>query len=98
MKLSIVIPVHNEEASIRDGVIEIYAALQASNIPHEIVVVNDNSKDKTEEILQSLKEEVPSLQYISNPGAKGFGYAVRVGLENFSGDCVAIMMGDRSDS
>jgi dolichol-phosphate mannosyltransferase len=42
--------------------------------------------------------EVNSLRYISNPGANGFGYAVRLGLENFSGDCVAIMMGDLSDT
>ena len=57
-----------------------------------------HSKDQTENILKQLMLEVNSLRYITNPGANGFGYAVRLGLENFSGDCVAIMMGDLSDS
>ncbi len=98
MKLSVVIPAHNEEGSIATSIRAVDTALVANNIEHEILVVNDNSKDRTEEVLQSLLPEIPALKYINNPGANGFGYAVRVGLENFSGDCVAIMMGDMSDS
>lgn len=98
MKLSVVIPAHNEESSIKSSVLEIHTTLVKNNISHEILVVNDNSKDGTEEVLKSLMQEVNSLRYITNPGANGFGYAVRLGLENFSGDCVAIMMGDMSDS
>jgi dolichol-phosphate mannosyltransferase len=98
MKLSVVIPAHNEEGSIKSGVLEVYSALEKAAILHEILVVNDHSKDNTEDILKSLAQDVPTLRTISNPGAGGFGYAVRYGLENFSGDCVAIMMGDMSDS
>ena len=98
MKLSVVIPAHNEEGSIKSSILEIYATLVKNKISHEIVVVNDNSKDGTEDVLKSLMQEVNSLRYITNTGASGFGYAVRLGLENFSGDCVAIMMADMSDS
>ena len=98
MKLSVVIPAHNEESSIKSSVLAIHTTLVKNNISHEILVVNDNSKDGTEEVLKSLIQEVNSFRYITNPGANGFGYAVRVGLENFSGECVAIMMGDMSDS
>jgi dolichol-phosphate mannosyltransferase len=98
MKLSVVIPAYNEEGSIKSSVLEIHSTLVKNNISHEILVVNDNSKDQTEDILKNLVSEVNSLRYITNPGANGFGYAVRLGLENFSGDCVAIMMGDLSDS
>ena len=98
MKLSVVIPAHNEEGAIKLSITEIYAALSKNNIPHEILVVNDHSKDKTEEILRELTTEIPTLIYVSNTVANGFGYAVRFGLERFSGDCVAIMMGDMSDS
>jgi dolichol-phosphate mannosyltransferase len=98
MMLSVVIPAYNEEGSIKTSVIEIYNELLKHSIPHEILVVNDNSKDRTEAILQSLMKEVTTLRYINNPGCNGFGFAVRTGLENFSGDCVAIMMGDLSDS
>ncbi|HET6227008.1 MAG TPA: glycosyltransferase family 2 protein [Bacteroidia bacterium] len=98
MKLSVVIPAHNEDGSIKSSVIEIYSTLSSNNVSHEILVVNDNSKDRTEEILKELKAEIPTLTYINNQGPSGFGFAVRKGLENFSGDCVAIMMGDMSDS
>ena len=97
MKLSVVIPAHNEEGSIRQTVETLYATLLQYKIFHEILVVNDNSKDSTESILKELQETVPTLIYVTNPGANGFGYAVRLGLERFSGDCVAIMMADLSD-
>jgi len=98
MKLSVLIPAHNEEDSIRSTIIEIYSALLKNNITHEILVVNDHSRDKTAEIVNELLSEVPTLRCISNPGMNGFGYAIRAGLENFSGDCIALMMGDMSDS
>ena len=98
MKLSVVIPAHNEEGSIKSSILEIYTTLVKNNISHEIVVVNDNSKDGTENVLKNLMQKVNTLRYITNTGASGFGYAVRLGLENFSGDCVAIMMADMSDS
>jgi dolichol-phosphate mannosyltransferase len=49
------------------------------------------------EVLQSLSNEVPTLVILTNTGPNGFGYAVRCGLEGFSGDCVAIFMADLSD-
>src|SRR6187549_1770657 len=98
MKLSVIIPAYNEEGSIKSSILEIHSTLVKNNISHEILVINDNSKDQTEDILKNLMLEVSSLRYITNPGANGFGYAVRLGLENFTGECVAIMMGDMSDS
>jgi dolichol-phosphate mannosyltransferase len=98
MKLSVVIPAHNEEGSILETVASLYAKLRQEEIDHEILVVNDNSTDKTEEILQNLQKEIPTLVYQNNAGPNGFGYAVRCGLNNFTGDCVAVMMADLSDS
>jgi dolichol-phosphate mannosyltransferase len=97
LNLSIVIPAHNEEGSISQAITEIHTTLSQNNIPHEIVVVNDNSKDKTEEILRELCTQIPNLVYYNNDGTNGFGYAVRYGLERYKGDCVAIMMADLSD-
>jgi dolichol-phosphate mannosyltransferase len=98
MKLSVVIPAHNEEGSIKPSVCAIYKELQQNDINHEILVVNDHSKDETEKILRDLTAQIPSLRYVNNSGNNGFGYAVRLGLDNFSGDFVAVMMGDMSDS
>jgi dolichol-phosphate mannosyltransferase len=98
MKLSVVIPAYNEEGSIEATVRTIHEALVKNNIPHQVLIVNDNSKDGTQDILKRLSSELPEVEYIDNPAANGFGNAVRVGLESFSGDCVAVMMGDLSDS
>lgn len=97
MKLSVVIPAHNEEGSIEQTVQSLHDVLESEKIDHEIVVINDNSKDTTEELLQRLKTSIPTLTYHNNTGANGFGFAVRFGLERFNGDCVAIMMADLSD-
>lgn len=98
MKLSVVIPAHNEEGSIRATITELYSTLRSNNIDHEIFVTNDNSKDGTESILCELQTTIPTLRFETNRGANGFGFAVRYGLERFTGDCVAVMMGDLSDS
>ncbi|MFN0200614.1 MAG: glycosyltransferase family 2 protein [Bacteroidia bacterium] len=98
MKLSVIIPAHNEEGSVKSTITELHASLQKGNIPHEILVVNDNSNDNTESILKSLLTEISTLTYVNNSGPNGFGFAVRFGLERFTGDCVAIMMADMSDS
>jgi dolichol-phosphate mannosyltransferase len=98
LKLSIVIPAYNEEESIPETLLAIHKAFSEVKIDHEILVVNDNSKDGTLEVLASLTEKIPTLKYITNNGPNGFGYAIRYGLERFEGDCVAIMMADLSDS
>jgi dolichol-phosphate mannosyltransferase len=98
MKLSIVIPAYNEEESIAETIDSIEEAFAKVNIEHEIFVVNDNSKDGTLEVLEMLAKKYPALKYETNLGPNGFGYAVRYGLERYSGDCVAVMMADLSDS
>lgn len=98
MKLSIVIPAYNEEESIAETIEKLEAAFSNVNIDREIFVVNDNSRDNTLAVLESLALKFPSLRYETNAGPNGFGYAVRYGLERFSGDCVAVMMADLSDS
>lgn len=94
---SVVIPAYNEEGSILETVQSISQLLKYHNIAYEILVVNDNSRDRTEEILQQLNAENSKVRYINNYYPNGFGFAVRCGLENFQGDAVAIMMADNSD-
>ena len=98
MKLSIVIPAYNEEGSIEKTIKEIYNILVNEKIQHEILVVNDKSSDKTLELLEFLSKEIKTLKHYTNPGPNGFGFAIRYGLDKFSGECVAIMMADLSDS
>lgn len=97
MKLSIVIPAYNEQESISETLRALYQTLHKYDIPHEICVTNDNSKDNTLGVLEALSKEIPTLVCFTNLGPNGFGYAVRYGLERFSGDCVAVFMADMSD-
>jgi dolichol-phosphate mannosyltransferase len=99
MKLSMVVPAYNEALNLESTLSSFYKELSGHNIDHEILVVNDNSKDNTEQVLLDLQQSIPTLKFIKNPPPyNGFGYAVRAGLNNFSGDCVAVVMADMSDS
>ncbi|MEL6399798.1 MAG: glycosyltransferase [Cyanobacteria bacterium J06626_4] len=96
-QLSIVMPAYNEEGSIVSTVEAIVEVLSAERIAYEILVVNDNSRDHTELLLQELSDRYQSVRYLNNYYPNGFGFAVRCGLENFEGDAVAIVMADCSD-
>jgi dolichol-phosphate mannosyltransferase len=98
MKLSVIIPARNEAESIGKTVAGIFDALSREKIPHEILVVDDHSKDGTFEELEKIKTKIPTLIFARNTGESGFGRAVVFGLDRFSGDCAAIMMADASDS
>jgi dolichol-phosphate mannosyltransferase len=97
VKLSVLIPAHNEAASIGSTVRALFAELDRQGIEHEILVVNDHSTDRTEAILQDLAQSIPTYRYLNNSQESGLGLAVRKGLECFSGDAVALYMADGSD-
>lgn len=97
MKLSVVIPACNEEGQIEETVRNLHSTLIVSQIENEILIINDNSKDDTENILKKVCIELQHVRYLNNKGPNGFGFAVRCGLENFNGDAVAIYMADGSD-
>ncbi len=97
MKLSVVMPAHNEEGSIHSTMIGLIQIFHEAEIDFEILVVNDNSSDSTEHLLQDLSQNFTSVRYVNNSPPNGFGFAVRKGLEIFSGDAVVIVMADGSD-
>jgi dolichol-phosphate mannosyltransferase len=96
-KLSVVIPARDEESCIASTVEHLHLELRLGGVPHEIVVVDDGSTDRTWEILEDLRARIPDLQTIRNTDAHGFGRAVIHGLSRMTGDAVVIMMADESD-
>jgi dolichol-phosphate mannosyltransferase len=98
MKLSVVIPAHNERESIVATVTALSAELTANGIRYEILVVDDSSRDGTGEVVAALAEHDPNVRCLRSPRPPGFGHAVRAGLDAFRGDAVAIVMADASDS
>jgi dolichol-phosphate mannosyltransferase len=98
LKLSVVIPAHNEVGSIGETVQTTAAELEDAGIPHEIIVVDDASGDGTGDVVRALAESNPNVRCVRSHLPPGFGHAIRAGLELYTGDAVAIMMADLSDS
>jgi dolichol-phosphate mannosyltransferase len=98
MLLSIVIPARDESGSLPHTLKALQAALTEAAIPHEILVVNDGSRDNTPEVLRALESEIPGLRHVDNTPPHGFGLAVRAGFEAVRGDAVAVVMADGSDA
>lgn len=95
---SVIIPALNEEESLPSTVRDLHATFVRENIPHEIVVVDDGSTDRTWTVLQELKSEIPSLNPVQNREAHGFGRALIRGIDHSRGDAIVFMMADASDS
>lgn len=95
--LSVVIPARDEEGCICSTVEHLHLELRLQGVPHEIVVVDDGSSDRTWPLLQELGQRVTELKPVRNPGPHGFGRAIIRGLDNMAGDAVVIMMADESD-
>jgi len=98
LKLSVVIPAHNEAESIVETVSTTIVELDRAGIDYEIVVIDDASGDGTGAIVRGLAADNPRVVCYRSHYPPGFGYAVRAGLEHYTGDAVAIMMADLSDS
>lgn len=90
MKLSIIIPVYNEEKTVARCIKRVKEAEILPGIKKEIIVVNDGSDDKTEKILKKLK----GIKFISYQKNKGKGFAIRQGLKKAKGDYLVIQDAD----
>ncbi len=95
LKLSVVIPAHNEAGSIEATVSGIVSVLVRESIDHEVLVIDDASTDGTADRVRAL--DLPTVSGTRSHNPKGFGFAVRSGLDDYAGDAVAVMMADGSD-
>jgi dolichol-phosphate mannosyltransferase len=95
--LSVVIPARNEAEALPATVEHLHLELLLNRVPHEIVVVDDGSSDRTWEVLEEIQHRIPELRPVQNSGQHGFGRATSLGLHNVKGDAVVIMMADESD-
>ncbi|MDX2138426.1 MAG: glycosyltransferase family 2 protein [Chloroflexota bacterium] len=99
MKLSIVIPARNEAGNIEKTVVLLRDHLDKAGVhDHEILVVDDGSKDQTYDLVAREHAQDPRIRVIRNTGRNGYGRAVAFGLSHFTGDAVIIYMADASDS
>ena len=98
MKLSVVMPAHNEEGSVAKTLEGIATRLEAEGIDHDILVIDDASKDRTAQVVADVAADHPQIRCVRSHNPPGFGFAVRAGLDLFEGDAVTIVMADGSDA
>lgn len=90
MKLSVVMPVFNEERTLE----EIVSQVLATPFEKEILLVDDGSIDRTREIILRLEQEHPEIRAILHAENKGKGGALATGFEAATGDLVIIQDAD----
>jgi dolichol-phosphate mannosyltransferase len=98
MKLSVVMPARNEEGAVEETLSALVHTLRAAAIPFEIILVDDGSTDETARRVHAFSASHPEVRLVQNSNRHGFGMAVRCGLQEVTGEAVAIVMADGSDS
>ncbi len=89
-KLSVVIPVYNEERWL-DGLVK---RVQAVDMPKELILVNDRSTDGTPAILDRIAKEYDNVRVFHQPKNMGKGAALREGFKHCTGDAVIVQDAD----
>jgi len=92
-KVSIIIPVYNEEGCLQLLVKKVIEMLQIY-CSYEVILIDDGSTDRTLQILKELNEENSTIQYLSFSRNFGHQNALRAGLDHTTGDCIISMDAD----
>jgi len=90
MKLSVVMPVYNERATLR----EVIGRVLAVPIDIELLCIDDGSSDGSREILAGLQQKHPQIRALLQPRNMGKGAALRRGIQEATGDFVIIQDAD----
>jgi len=93
MKLSIIIPVYNEEKTIKE-IIKRILAVKMPGVVKELVIVDDKSTDGTRKILEEIKKKHPEFKVFYHRQNQGKGAAVRTGLKHATGDYLIVQDAD----
>lgn len=94
LKVSIVMPVYNEEFSVKDTIERVKEVMSKSHLKHEIIVINDGSQDGSKKILES----VSGIKLINHPNNKGYGASLKNGIHNSIGEFILIIDADGNSS
>lgn len=94
---SIVIPVYNEEDSLRELVDRIHQATQSLGQPFEIVFVNDGSTDKSQQVIEALSAQYSYIHFITFRKNFGKSAALNAGFKHVRYDIIFTMDADLQD-
>jgi dolichyl-phosphate beta-glucosyltransferase len=95
-RLSVIIPAHNEEQRIEKTLLDVDAYLEKQPYDYEIIVVNNNSNDRTVEVVKKLESTTVQNARIISETMRGKGAAVRRGMMEAQGDYTVFMDADNA--
>lgn len=94
VKLSIIIPTYNEEENIGELLEKTHDILKAISVSHELIVVDDGSKDKTRMIVKNLAKNAPEIILIERENERGLASAMVKGYNAARGEYLGAMDAD----
>jgi glycosyltransferase involved in cell wall biosynthesis len=92
--LSLTMPMYNEEKIASQVISQIQDVFDKENIDYELVIVNNGSRDKTKEILESLSSKDPRTKVVNIEVNQGYGWGIINGLNNCTGSIIGYVDGD----
>lgn len=93
---SLVMPAHNEARNLPKLLEKAYSVLKKTKEKFEIIVVNDNSTDNSDEVLEMLGKKIKELKVVARTKNPGAGFAIREGLSRAKGHVIITMDADLS--
>ena len=97
MKLSVVIPIHNEADNLESLIAELMAELERMEAEHEVILINDGSEDGSGEMLTEMAERDDRIRVIHLLRNYGQTSAMMAGFDHARGDVIVAMDGDNQN-
>ncbi len=95
--ISIVAPVYNEESGIADFIKAVSEVMGKQELSWELVLVNDGSRDRSLELIQEHKKDIPQIEWVDLSRNFGHQAAVTAAIAHARGDAVVVMDADMQD-
>ena len=94
--LSVIIPAYNEAENILATLENITTAFEPLSIPHEILVIDDGSRDETAAIVERARTRYPAVRLLKNERNMGFGWSYRRGVDEAALAHIVMVHGDNA--
>lgn len=92
-KISIIVPVKNEEKNIEKLVVKLHNSVSARNISYELLLIDDHSTDKTTDVARKLQDKYP-IRLFTKQGKPGKGYSILEGVSHAKSDLICMIDAD----
>ncbi len=96
MFLSVIVPAYNEETNLKNNIYKFNSYLTKQNFDYEIIIIDDGSEDKTNNIARKLSQKLSKIKLITKTNNQGKGAAIRDGLLAGKGDFLLFLDADNA--